>query len=63
MGQVNPIQAQKFLSGVDYPASKNELVETARRQGADDRVLDALNAIADRQYDGPNAVSAELGSD
>ena len=61
MAKVNPIQAQKFLSGMDYPASKQEIVEHAQQQGADEDVRAALEQIADRQYDGPNAVSEELG--
>lgn len=54
---VNPIQMQKSLAGVDYPCGKADLVEHARANGADDTVLDGLDAIPDREYDGPNAVS------
>ncbi|NHC13631.1 DUF2795 domain-containing protein [Motilibacter sp. E257] len=49
---------QKFLGGVDYPASKDDLVKHAESKGADDDVLEGLRAIEDRTYDGPNAVSA-----
>jgi hypothetical protein len=48
---------QKFLGGVDYPATHDELVEHARSSGADDAVLDQLKALPDRTFDGPNAVS------
>ena len=61
MADVNPIQAQKFLSGMNYPASKQEIIEHAREQGADENVLSALEGIADREYDGPSGVSKELG--
>jgi len=53
----NPIQVQKFLGGIDYPASKDDIVRTAEEQGADENVMDALNGIPDREYDGPTAVS------
>ncbi|MCP2166466.1 DUF2795 domain-containing protein [Goodfellowiella coeruleoviolacea] len=56
----NPIQVQKFLSDVDYPASRDQLVETAKKHGADEPVLENLRKIPDRQYDGPNAVSQEF---
>jgi hypothetical protein len=56
----NPIQLQKFLKGVDYPASKDELVRHAKENGADETVMEALGALPDRQYDGPNAVSQEF---
>lgn len=58
--QPNPIQMQKFLSGVDYPARRDELVSHAKAQGADQRVLELLKKIPDRQYNGPNAVSQEF---
>jgi hypothetical protein len=53
----NPIQVQKYLGGIDYPASKDDIVRTAEEQGADQDVMDALNGIPDREYDGPTAVS------
>jgi len=58
---VNPIQVQKFLKGVDYPASKRELVEIARRQGADENVLYTLERLPDRTYEGPSGVAKEIG--
>ena len=58
---VNPIQLQKHLSGVDYPAGKQDLIDTAREQGADEEALSTLERLPDREYDGPNAVSAEVG--
>ena len=56
------IEVQKFLSGMDYPARKDEILEHARSQGASDDVLQALEGISDREYDGPNAVSQEVAS-
>lgn len=53
----NPIQMQKYLSGVDYPAHRGDLLEQARQHGADSQVLDALGRIPDQRYDGPSAVS------
>ncbi len=61
MAKVNPVQAQKFLGGIDYPAGKKHLVEHAEQQGADEEVLDVLREIPEREYDGPNAVSHEIG--
>jgi len=48
---------QKFLGGIDYPASKEDIVRTATDAGADDDVLNALEGLPDREYDGPTAVS------
>ena len=58
--QPTPIQVQKYLSGVDYPANKDDLVRHAESHGADDRVLEALRSIPERRYEGPNAISKEI---
>jgi len=57
MAQAEFIKVQKYLSGVDYPASKEELVEHARKKRADKDALQALGSIPDRRYEGPNEVS------
>jgi hypothetical protein len=56
----NPIQIQKFLGGVDYPASREALLSQAKDSGADDNVLRALEGIPDREYDSPTAVSSAV---
>ena len=58
---VNPIQVQKFLGGVDYPASKDDIVRTAREQGADDNVLSTLEALGPQEFNSPNDISEAIG--
>ncbi|HEU4677098.1 MAG TPA: DUF2795 domain-containing protein, partial [Candidatus Paceibacterota bacterium] len=41
----SPIDIQKYLKGVNYPCSKQELVEAAKREGAPENVLGVLNAM------------------
>ncbi|OIH99835.1 MULTISPECIES: DUF2795 domain-containing protein [unclassified Curtobacterium] len=60
MASPNPIQVQKYLSGIDYPASKDDIVSTAEQENAPDDVLEALRGIPDREYDGPTAVSSAV---
>jgi hypothetical protein len=57
MADVNPIELQKHLGGVDYPASRDDLVKKAEENGADEDVLEALRGIPDREYDAPTAVT------
>jgi hypothetical protein len=59
----NPIQVQKFLGGLDYPVSKDTIVETAKKNGADEDVLEALERIPDREYDAPPAISKAISGD
>ena len=58
--QPNPIQVQKHLGGVDYPASRDDLLSAARDSGADQSLLDALEGLPDREYDAPTDVSEAL---
>jgi hypothetical protein len=55
---VSPIDIQKALKGMDYPATKEQILEHAK--GGDKDVLDALNKIEDREYEGPSGVSAAV---
>ncbi len=59
--KVNPIQVQKFLKGIKYPCSKQDLVKKAKSEGADQNVLDTLQKIPDRDYDAPTDVTKEIG--
>lgn len=61
MAKVNPIQLQKHLKGVDYPASKEQLVQHAQKQGADDTALSVLNQLPDEEYESPTDVSEAVG--
>ncbi len=60
MANVNPIQVQKALGGMDYPAGKQQILDHARQQGADEEVISALEQIPDREYDGPSGVQKEI---
>ncbi|WP_245001801.1 DUF2795 domain-containing protein [Cupriavidus pinatubonensis] len=53
----SPIALQKALKGVDYPATRGALVSAARESGADDEIVDALEAIPEKRYEDPAQVS------
>jgi Protein of unknown function (DUF2795) len=53
---VNPIELQKHLKGVDYPASRDDLVGTAESNGAPQEIVDALRDSDKDSFDGPSAV-------
>jgi hypothetical protein len=57
------IDVQKALKGVSYPADKDTLLETARSNGADEEVIDALTALADQEYGSPAEVSKGVGNE
>ena len=56
MADFNPIEVQKHLKGVDYPASKDDLVSSAQSNGAPSEIVDQLRGMSKDSFDGPNAV-------
>ena len=58
--KVNPIEVQKHLSGIDYPAKKEELIATAERNGAPQDVIETLQAVGQENFEGPDQVQAAL---
>lgn len=63
MPQLNPIQLQKFLKGVDYPASKSTLIENAKKMGADENVCTSLENLPDEEFEAPIDVSQALSKE
>jgi hypothetical protein len=61
MAKANPIQVQKFLSGMDYPASKDEIVEHAKSKGADENIMDTLEQLPEEDYETPADISKAIG--
>ena len=61
MAKVNPIELQKHLKGVDYPASKEELLQHAQQQGADEKVREILEQLPDEEYETPAEVNKAVG--
>ena len=53
---VNPIELQKHLKGVDYPASRDDLVAAAESNGAPQEIVEALRNASQEEFDGPSAV-------
>ena len=61
MASVSPAQIQKFLAGVDYPCEKQELLDHAEEQGADESVLTAIRDLPVDSFNSPNDVSEAIG--
>jgi hypothetical protein len=57
------IRVHKFISGIHYPATKQQLVDQARGNQADDEALSALNGMPEREYSGPDEVSRAIPED
>ncbi|MFE0449979.1 DUF2795 domain-containing protein [Streptomyces sp. NPDC058914] len=56
MADLSPVDLQKALKGMDYPTDKQHLVERARQNKADDKVVSRLDGLKQDRFDGPNEV-------
>lgn len=62
MAKINPVQVEKLLKGLDYPASKKDIVKYAEQHGADENVREALQQLPGQTFDSPIDVSKAIGA-
>ncbi len=60
--KVNPIDVQKHLKGVEYPATGDELAAEAEANGAPSGIVEQLRSLAG-ELDGPDDVMRQLGQE
>lgn len=61
MANSSPIEVQKYLKGVDYPATKKDLVEKARSNGAGKEILSLIEDLKEDEFANPAEVSKGIG--
>ena len=62
MANVSTAGIEQVLGGVDYPVSKQELIEHAKNSNDSNQdVIDVLNQMPDREYNSPVDVNKEVG--
>ena len=57
MAKLNPIEFQKALKGVEYPASKDDLLKACDNNGGNDDVRAALDKLPDKSFETPADVT------
>lgn len=62
MAEINPIQVEKYLKGVDYPANKSALLQKAEQNGADENIREALQKLPEQTYKSPTEISKAIGA-
>lgn len=53
------IDVESYLNGVDYPATKQDLIDMANENDAPDEIMARLDMISDKEYSSPADVSKE----
>ncbi len=50
VGGESPANVATYLKGIDYPANKQDLLQHARQNGAEQDVVDVLERMPEQQY-------------
>ncbi len=58
---ISAAEIHQYLTGVDYPADKQEIVEVAKSNSAPDNVMSFLDRLPDQTYNTPAEVEEEFG--
>jgi hypothetical protein len=56
----NPEDAPRYLEGVDYPASKEDLISAAEINGAPDELVEMIGTLGRPEFSSPEDVVEEL---
>jgi hypothetical protein len=59
--KASPAAVERYLKGIHYPASKDELLKQAKGNGAPEDVMNVLNRFSSKQYNTTIDVSKEVG--
>lgn len=50
VGGQSPSNIAQYLSGIDFPCQRDDLVRHAKNNNAEEPVIDALENLPDREY-------------
>ncbi len=53
-------EAQKYLEGVEYPASKEAVISTAQSNGAPDELIELIEGVPLGEFSGPEELMNHL---
>jgi hypothetical protein len=56
----NPDDAQQYLEGADYPASKEDVASTAQSNGAPEELVERIRALSTPEFSSPEEVVSDL---
>lgn len=56
-------EIQQALKGMDYPASKQELMQQAKKNNANQNVMQAIENLPEQKFNSPTAVQKAWGQE
>lgn len=57
----SPVEIEKYLGGLEFPALKKEIVEKIKSNTDDQSIISLAEDLPDQRYDSPNDIWRELG--
>lgn len=60
LGDLSPADVHKYLEGLNFPASKEEVVATAESNGAPQALVEQIRALGPEQFSSPDDVVSAL---
>jgi len=60
LGDLSPSDVQKYLAGVNFPASKEEVTSTVESNGAPQVLVEQIRALSPEQFSRPDDVVSAL---
>ena len=61
MPHANPVEVERYLKGVNYPAKKNDLIKHAQQNGASQDILETLKDLREENFNSPVEVNRAIG--
>ncbi len=58
--KITPIEVEKYIKGVNFPADKEDLIHQAEGNHAPDEVMRVLNELTGKEYRSPVDIAKEL---
>ncbi len=58
---VSPAQVEKSIKGTHFPAQKEDLIQQAKENNANQDVLNVLERMPDKQFNSPVDISKAMG--
>ena len=59
--KVSAAQMAQYLKGIGFPASKQDVVNTARSNDAPEKIMSYMNRLPEKTYHRPTEVEQEFG--
>jgi hypothetical protein len=58
--KISPIEVERYLKGISFPASRDDLIKQAQENNSPSEILEILKQFADHDYESVADVAKEI---